>query len=726
MIIIVFLFIAVNTTIVIDGIDSYKNVIHMNESISIEKMQEYPHRFVSTIDVDHDREDEIVFSAFWGAHPEIQAISIFEPFQKDYQFHYYGDIMVSNSCKLWGAYHDRKLKLYVFRFLDFEDGALILKDIENNQKLRKSLKVKSFDLEFADRGMSFLKPMLVDLEQDGKNELVTILKQDFERSKGVISCIYPESGKLLWKYETGPMIIDAEFKDLEGDGKREIILSTFAGYKGLKINDTSDEFSYVIVLDCHGKARWKEKIGPIYTFSHSAVSDVDNDGIFEIISATEFHSERPKASGRIVIFDGQTGDQKGEDQVPLVSFSKPVVVKIKEEARIYVGDSDGNLRMYDRVLNPLKKKKIKENALIRAVNVSSPSNRWDYIFAYVQDQLMAYDMGLQQRVFHLNVKPPPGINDYVASTILVPLNTKKGNHALVNSDKLYMITESKISFSKKLENLVKSGLLFNGLALLLFNGLFIFLFHRLRKTSLFKQQRWESTGDTSQFLEVFQGIAHKIKNPLSTIMWTAEKIKRSVDRDEADEEKSKTENYEQLADFLVEDVKILKQQTHNILKLIQIQKPRMEQKNLKPILERLVDHYRALLDKNFEIQLEMEEDIIIPIDENLFKEAIVNLMDNGIDAMPDGGKLTVSAIPVASPSKGGVGHVLIEVEDTGIGMEEEDVSQIFTPFFSKKEKGTGIGLTICRRIIEAHGGKIDVHSRKGFGTKIALIISKSK
>jgi signal transduction histidine kinase len=68
--------------------------------------------------------------------------------------------------------------------------------------------------------------------------------------------------------------------------------------------------------------------------------------------------------------------------------------------------------------------------------------------------------------------------------------------------------------------------------------------------------------------------------------------------------------------------------------------------------------------------------------------------------------------------------VLIEVEDTGCGIDESDIPQLFTPFFTKKEnkKGTGIGLTICKRIIETHGGTIAVHSRKGFGTKFAITI----
>ncbi|MCP5046122.1 MAG: two-component system sensor histidine kinase AtoS, partial [bacterium] len=103
-------------------------------------------------------------------------------------------------------------------------------------------------------------------------------------------------------------------------------------------------------------------------------------------------------------------------------------------------------------------------------------------------------------------------------------------------------------------------------------------------------------------------------------------------------------------------------------------------------------------------------------------EAMVILMDNAVDAMPGGGGLTISAIPVTSPSIGDYKEVLIEVEDTGCGIDEENLEKIFDPFYTAKEKGTGIGLTICKRIIETHGGSITVHSRKNFGTKIAITL----
>jgi signal transduction histidine kinase len=99
-------------------------------------------------------------------------------------------------------------------------------------------------------------------------------------------------------------------------------------------------------------------------------------------------------------------------------------------------------------------------------------------------------------------------------------------------------------------------------------------------------------------------------------------------------------------------------------------------------------------------------------------------VDNAVDAMfpGEGGQITLSVVPVTSPLRGGIKQVLIEVEDTGRGIDEKDLPKIFDPFFTGKEKGTGIGLFICKRIVNAHDGKIDIYSRKNFGTKITIAL----
>lgn len=97
----------------------------------------------------------------------------------------------------------------------------------------------------------------------------------------------------------------------------------------------------------------------------------------------------------------------------------------------------------------------------------------------------------------------------------------------------------------------------------------------------------------------------------------------------------------------------------------------------------------------------------------ILKRILHNLVNNALQAMPDGGRITIES------SVSG-GHLEIRVEDTGIGMDEETLKRIFAPLFTTKAKGTGLGLAVCKRLIEELGGDISVKSSKGVGTTFTL------
>jgi two-component system sporulation sensor kinase A len=110
----------------------------------------------------------------------------------------------------------------------------------------------------------------------------------------------------------------------------------------------------------------------------------------------------------------------------------------------------------------------------------------------------------------------------------------------------------------------------------------------------------------------------------------------------------------------------------------------------------------------------------VKIDLEKMKRVFANLIKNAVDAMPNGGKLTIT-------SKESDGNVEIAFADTGIGMTEEIMEKIWAPFFTTKAKGMGLGLPICKRIIEAHEGNISVESTLGKGTTFTVIVPiKSK
>jgi len=131
---------------------------------------------------------------------------------------------------------------------------------------------------------------------------------------------------------------------------------------------------------------------------------------------------------------------------------------------------------------------------------------------------------------------------------------------------------------------------------------------------------------------------------------------------------------------------------------------------------RLVAHQKR--GENIEIKLEIEENLLlIEADEGQIQQAIIALATNAIDAMPTGGTLTFRAF-----SKNN--RVVIEVQDTGIGIAPEEVSKIFEPFYTTKEvgKGTGLGLSVCYGIITEHGGRVSVRSNIGVGTTFSIFL----
>ncbi|MDP3182771.1 MAG: ATP-binding protein, partial [Desulfobaccales bacterium] len=112
----------------------------------------------------------------------------------------------------------------------------------------------------------------------------------------------------------------------------------------------------------------------------------------------------------------------------------------------------------------------------------------------------------------------------------------------------------------------------------------------------------------------------------------------------------------------------------------------------------------------------LEEPPAVPpfaFDPGQIRQVLINLFKNALEAMPQGGRLTVSL--GLKPDQ-----VVLTVTDTGPGIPPEHMPSLFTPFFSTKEKGSGLGLTICRGIIEQHGGKIEIDSEVGQGTTCTI------
>ncbi|MED3572081.1 ATP-binding protein [Cytobacillus praedii] len=123
----------------------------------------------------------------------------------------------------------------------------------------------------------------------------------------------------------------------------------------------------------------------------------------------------------------------------------------------------------------------------------------------------------------------------------------------------------------------------------------------------------------------------------------------------------------------------------------------------------------AMMSKNISIEINLNHGVYIKSNPSELRQVLINILKNGIEAMKDGGNLNLSVYKEN-------GYGVFKISDTGIGMSNTELERLGTPFYSLKEKGTGIGMMVCYQIIDRMKGKIEVDSEVGIGTTFNIFI----
>jgi len=213
------------------------------------------------------------------------------------------------------------------------------------------------------------------------------------------------------------------------------------------------------------------------------------------------------------------------------------------------------------------------------------------------------------------------------------------------------------------------------------------------------------------------GVAHEIKNPLGAISIHLQLMQKKLAlRDGAKNEKPDPD-IDKYFGILNEEVDRLNHIVVDFLFAVRPMLLELREKYINPLIEELAELVRAELEEaHIRLLLELDENLPPAlIDERYMKQVLLNLIKNAQAAMPDGGLLTI-ATQVSD------NEIRISVCDTGVGISEENLKKIFDPYFTTKDNGTGLGLTLVFKIIREHRGEISVESREGEGSNFEIIL----
>jgi signal transduction histidine kinase len=227
------------------------------------------------------------------------------------------------------------------------------------------------------------------------------------------------------------------------------------------------------------------------------------------------------------------------------------------------------------------------------------------------------------------------------------------------------------------------------------------------KEHLAQSEKWAQVG------KLAAGVAHSIRNPLTSLKMRLFSMERSLDLSD-----SQREDFDVISD----EIRHIDNIVRNFLDFSRAPKPKMQRVSPSDVVDMALQLLRHRLE-TYNVRVEVARRKRLPevwADPDQLKEVLVNILDNACEAMTGGGSVEISEEEGSEPPLGRV--AVIRVSDDGPGVPESIQEKIFQPFFSTKEEGTGLGLSIATRIVEEHGGWLELWSQEGKGATFIITL----
>ncbi len=242
-------------------------------------------------------------------------------------------------------------------------------------------------------------------------------------------------------------------------------------------------------------------------------------------------------------------------------------------------------------------------------------------------------------------------------------------------------------------------------------------FNHMTEQLVSQRDRLVQSERVAAWRELARRLAHELKNPLFPLQLTVENLVRARNLPPAEFD----EVFNESTATLGTEIANLKAIIGRFSDFSKMPKPELERIDAKEVIGRVRALYESTAGRDARIHFVIEvADAPMPLDADpeLLHRGLSNLVLNAMDAMPEGGTLTLSARPTDE-------KVELRVSDTGTGLAPEECERLFTPYYTTKQHGTGLGLAVAQSVVADHAGTIVVDSREGGGATFIITLPRA-
>jgi len=592
-----------------------------------------------------------------------------------------------------------------------------------------------------------------------------------------------KTGRILWFYEVAPIPHPIPPVDITGDGKPEVISGSSPPCNGNIVGNTDDAHFYLYVWDRNGRLLWMKEEG-------EGFGDLFAGVILESREVVAFKRSGGKTPGSdfVAIYDGPTGKEKRRRELEGRGEGRLVIADINNDNKkeIIIGTLSGQLLVLNQELNIIDSLTYPtgigaEGAWNLTADptpeiVTQTRDGKILIFDNTLKLLASYQLkGGEPAVYIMPLRNgkrrrlliiPPNTDEYIltelrpvsflpiATTLpsgiyplligliafsltflFLYLNSQNQRNLLfsISNNGLILCKNGKIlrrnrkadellqipEIERKIVEFCKGEERERRLTLNISGELKDFLLTKERIGRKYLIKTEDRTQEMAinhilSWIPMAQELAHSIKNPISNIRLAIQHFRGTKKSTYLDIIERESERLLKFAD--------------GFMKFTSLGALRLEKTDINRLISELVKKYREVLTKGKEIEFVSQGDIPeLNIDKRQFELALSNIINNGFEAMRGKGKIRITTASKERIKEGRISpYIEIVITDTGQGMDKKTIERIFKPFYSTKRGGTGMGLTLAKRIIESHKGEIKIESRKGLGTSVTIALPIEK